>query len=67
MKKLFFGLTLFILLILGGAYALAFTPWGNGIVAGIIENKANEQKNVKFKVEKFVLTPSMNSGYTQYA
>ncbi len=58
MKKLFFGLTLLILIIIGGAYTLAFTPMGNGIVASMIEDKANEQPNVNFKVEKFVLTTS---------
>ena len=51
-------MTLFILIILGAAYALLFTPWGNGIVASFIENKANENKNVQFKVEKFILTMS---------
>jgi len=58
MKKLFFGLTFLIILIIGGVYTLVFTPIGNNIVAGIIEDKANEQKGVNFKVNKFVLTTS---------
>ena len=37
-------------------YALAFTPWGNSIVSGLVENKINEKKVIDFKFEKFVLT-----------
>ena len=58
MKKLFLSLTLLILFVLGFAYSFLFTGWGNGMVASIIEDKANENKNVQFKVEKFVLTTS---------
>lgn len=58
MKKLFFGLTFLIILIIGGVYTLVFTPTGNNIVAGIIEDKGNEQEGVNFKVNKFVLTTS---------
>lgn len=58
MNKLFFYLTLFIVVVIGGAYTFLFTTWGNGMVASIIENKANENKQLQFKVEKFVLTMS---------
>lgn len=58
MKKLFFGLTLLILLIFGGVYALLFTSAGNSYVASIIEDKVNEQDGVNFKVNKFLLTTS---------
>ncbi|NQY22306.1 MAG: hypothetical protein HRT40_13580, partial [Campylobacteraceae bacterium] len=37
-------------------YALAFTPWGNSIVSGLVENKINEKKIIDFKFEKFVLS-----------
>ena len=39
MKKLFFGLTLLIVLIIGGAYGLLFTAPGNSFVASMIEDK----------------------------
>ena len=58
MKKLFFGLTFLIILIIGGVYALLFTSTGNSIVASKIEDTANEQKGVNFVVNKFVLTTS---------
>lgn len=58
MKKLFFSMTVLLILLVSGVYALLFTSWGNGVVASIIEDKANEQPNVNFKVEKFVLTMS---------
>ncbi|PLY07079.1 MAG: hypothetical protein C0625_07750 [Arcobacter sp.] len=57
MKKLFFGLTAFVLLIIGGIYGLLFTSMGNSYVAMIIENKVNEgQQDVKMKVNDFKLT-----------
>ncbi len=58
MKKLFFGLTFFIILVIGGIYTLLFTSLGNGIVASKIEDIANEKEGVNFKVNKFVLTTS---------
>jgi len=56
MKKLFFGLTLFIVLIIVGIYCLLFTSVGNGIVSSVIESKVNEEKALSFKINKFVLT-----------
>ena len=57
MKKLFFGLTALILIVLGGIYALLFTSPGNSYVASIIENKVNDgQKDVQMKVNDFKLT-----------
>lgn len=58
MKKLFFGLTFLIILIIGGVYTLLFTPTGNSFVASKIEDKANEKEGVNFKVNKFILTMS---------
>jgi hypothetical protein len=59
MKKLFFGLTLFIIIVLGAVYGLLFTSTGNSFVASIIENKVNEgQKDVNMKVDDFKLTTS---------
>lgn len=43
---------------MGGSYSVLFTVWGNGLVSSLIEDKANENKNVNFKIEKFVLTMS---------
>lgn len=56
MKKLFFGLTFLIVILLGAAYALLFTSTGNGIVSSIVESKVNEEKNLNFKINKFLLT-----------
>ncbi len=57
MKKLFFGLTFLIVLILAGIYGLLFTAPGNSYVASIIEEKVNEgQKDVTMKVNDFKLT-----------
>ncbi len=56
MKKLFFGLTFLIIIVLVGIYALLFTTTGNGIVSSIVESKVNEQKGLNFKINKFVLT-----------
>jgi len=57
MKKLFFGLTLLIVLIIGGAYGLLFTAPGNSFVASMIEDKVNEgQEDVNMKVNDFKLT-----------
>lgn len=57
MKKLFLILSLLIILIIGSVYGLLFTKSGNELIASYIENKINdEQKDVKFKVNNFVLT-----------
>ena len=56
MKKLFFGLTFFIVITLGAVYALLFTSTGNGIVSSVLESKVNEEKNLNFKINKFLLT-----------
>ena len=57
MKKLFFGLTAFILILVGGIYGLLFTSTGNSFAATMIENKVNEgQNDVNLKVNDFKLT-----------
>jgi len=57
MKKLFLGLTAFILIVIGGIYGILFTSAGNSFVASMIENKVNEgQKDVSMKVDNFKLT-----------
>ncbi|WP_424687691.1 hypothetical protein [Halarcobacter ebronensis] len=57
MKKLFFSLTLIIVLTIGAIYGVLFTSPGNSFVASIIEDKVNEgQKDVNLKVNNFVLT-----------
>ena len=57
MNKIFLGLTLFILFVLGSVYGILFTKPGNNIVASYIENTVNEQqKDVKLKVNDFTLT-----------
>ena len=57
MKKLFFGLTFLIILIVAGVYGLLFTAPGNSYVASIIEEKVNAgQKDVTMKVNDFKLT-----------
>lgn len=59
MKKLFFGLTLLIVIIIGAVYGVLFTTPGNSFVASIIESKVNEgQKDVNMKVDDFKLTTS---------
>lgn len=59
MKKLFFSLTILIVVILGGIYALLFTSSGNSYLASIIEDKVNEgQQDVNLKVNDFKLTMS---------
>lgn len=59
MKKLFFSLTILIILSLGGIYALLFTSPGNSYLASIIEDKVNEgQQDVNLKVNDFKLTMS---------
>ncbi|XOB63050.1 hypothetical protein ACMC56_04410 [Campylobacterota bacterium DY0563] len=59
MKKLFFGLTLFIIIIIGAIYGVLFTSPGNSYIASIIETKVNEgQKDVNMKVNDFKLTMS---------
>lgn len=44
MKKMFFGLTFLIVLIVAGIYTLLFTSTGNSFVASKIEDIANEQR-----------------------
>ncbi|MCP4969304.1 MAG: hypothetical protein GY932_01775 [Arcobacter sp.] len=57
MKKLFFGLTLFIVLIIGSIYGLLFTSTGNSYVSLLIEDQANKgQDEVNLKVIDFKLT-----------
>ena len=57
MKKLFFGLTALILVVIGGLYGLLFTSTGNSYVSLLIEDKVNEgQKDVKLRVNDFKLT-----------
>jgi hypothetical protein len=59
MKKLFFGLTLFLVAVFAGIYWILFTSSGNSIVASFIEKKVNEgQKEVNLKVNDFKLTTS---------
>lgn len=59
MQKLFFSLTILIVVIIGGIYGLLFTTPGNSYVATIIEDKVNEgQQNVNLKVNDFKLTMS---------
>ena len=56
MKKFLSYFVLIISLTFILIYALAFTPWGNSIVSGLVENKINEKKVIDFKFEKFVLS-----------
>jgi hypothetical protein len=58
MKKILLTLVGLLIIVLVGAYVLLFTPVGNGMVASIIENKANETKKANFKVETFMLNTS---------
>ena len=43
---------------IGLAYALVFTPWGNGIVSSQVESKINEEDLIVFKFEDFLLNTS---------
>lgn len=57
--RLFFILTILILVLLGGVYGVLFTSSGNSFVASYIEDKVNEgQKDVNMKVNDFKLTMS---------
>ncbi len=59
MKKLFFGLTFLIILIVVGLYGILFTSFGNSFVASLIEKKVNEgQTQVNLKVKDFKLSTS---------
>jgi len=59
MKKLFFGLTLLLVIVFVAIYGLLFTSTGNSYVASIIENKVNGgQKDINMKVDSFKLTTS---------
>ena len=57
MKKIFFGLTFLIILIIVGAYGVLFTKKGNDFVANFLEDKVNsEDKDIKLKINDFTLT-----------
>ena len=57
MQKLFFSLTILIILIIGSIYGILFTKYGNSIISSYIESKVNnEQEKVKLKVNNFILT-----------
>lgn len=57
MKKLFFSLTLLIIILLGSVYGILFTSAGNSYIASVIEEKVNAgQKDVHMKVNDFKLT-----------
>ncbi len=56
MKKVFWSLTIFIVLNITTAYFFLFTSFGNGFVSEIITKKLNEKDVAKFTIEKFVLT-----------
>lgn len=57
MQKLFFSLTILIILIIGSIYGILFTKYGNNIISSYIESKVNnEQEKVKLKVNNFILT-----------
>jgi len=55
MKKLFWFLTLFIVLNITTVYFFLFTSFGNGIVSDIVEKNLNEKGVAHFKVEQFTL------------
>jgi len=57
MKKLFWVLTLFIVLNITTLYFFAFTATGNGFVADIAETNLNKKSSAEFKINEFVLTP----------
>ncbi|NQY94843.1 MAG: hypothetical protein HRT43_11810 [Campylobacteraceae bacterium] len=57
MKKLFWVLTLFIVLNITTAYFFLFTATGNGYVADIAESNLNEKGLAVFEINEFVLTP----------
>ncbi|MGE3592400.1 MAG: hypothetical protein AB7G52_07915 [Arcobacter sp.] len=57
MQKLFFSLTILIILIIGSIYGILFTKYGNSIISSYIESKVNnEQEKVKLKVNNFIWT-----------
>jgi len=56
MKKLFWVLTLFIVLNITTAYFFLFTATGNGYVKDIAESNLNEQGLAEFKINEFSLT-----------
>jgi hypothetical protein len=57
MQKLFFSLTILLVLIIGSIYGILFTKYGNSIISSYIESKVNnEQEKVKLKVNNFILT-----------
>ncbi len=57
MKKLFFTLSVIVILILSSIYGVLFTKYGNNVVASYIEDKVNTgQQDVKLKVNDFTLT-----------
>ncbi len=56
MKKLFWVLTLFIVLNITTAYFFLFTATGNGFVADMAETNLNKKSLAEFKINEFVLT-----------
>jgi len=43
MQKLFFSLTILIILIIGSIYGILFTKYGNSIISSYIESKVNNE------------------------
>jgi len=58
MKKLFWVLTIFIVLNITTAYFFLFTAYGNGFVSDVVEKNLNEKGIATFKIEAFTLTPN---------
>ena len=58
MKKVFWTLTIFIVLNITTAYFFLFTSFGNGFVSDLIAKNLNEKGVATFSIEKFVLTPN---------
>lgn len=57
MKKLFFGLTIFLLVIFGSIYALLFTAQGNKITANFIQDYVNSKdERVNLNINEFSLS-----------
>ncbi len=56
MKKFLLSILIILILIFSAIYTLAFTPFGNGFVQNIIEDKLNESKKGDFKITEFELS-----------
>jgi len=56
--KLLKWFAIVVLIVLGGVYTLAFTSFGNGIVAPIIESKIQKATKIGIKLQKFALNMS---------